>query len=131
MSCSETLEKLLMIKLKREEDKNRFCFFVKDGDELLCYRYNTLDFGFTISPFIFNYILKYNIEKYQPDEHTEILKNNFYVNNLHETNYHPEELIKFYKIVIDRLREGNFNVRSCNPTSEELESIMVNENTIS
>ena len=71
----------LMIKLKREEDKNRFSFFLKDGDELLCYRYNALIFGFTTSPFILNYILKYHIGQYQPDEYTEILKNNLFLDN--------------------------------------------------
>ena len=115
----------LMIKLKREEDKNRFCFFMKEEDELLCYRYNTLIFRFTTSPFILNYILKCHTEQYQPDEHTKILKNNFYVDNLHQTNNHPEELI-----AIDRLRESNFNEHSCNTKSEELKSIMAKENTI-
>ena len=119
-----------MIKLKRE-DKNRFCFFVKDGEELLFYRYYTLNFGFTTSPFILNYILKCHIERYQPDEYIKILKNNFYVDNIHQTNNHSKELIKFYKIAIDRFQSDNFNVRSCNTNSEELKSIIVKKNIIS
>ena len=51
--------------------------------------------GFTTCPFILKYILKYHIEHYQLDEYTEILKNNFYVDNLHQTNNHTEEMIKF------------------------------------
>ena len=42
--------------------------------------------------------MKYNREQYQPDKYTEILKNNIYVDNLHQTNNHPEELIKFIKL---------------------------------
>ena len=88
-------------------------------------------FVLTTSPFILNYVLKYHIEQYQPDEYTEILKNNFCVDNLHQINNHPEELIKFYKIAIDRLWVGNFNIHTCNTNSEELKSIVIKENTIS
>lgn len=40
----------LMIRLSLEEDKNRFCFFMKEGSRLVCFRYNTLLFGFNSSP---------------------------------------------------------------------------------
>ena len=50
-----------MIKLKTERDQNRFCFFIKKNNELICYRYKTLLFGFNVSPFILNFILQYHI----------------------------------------------------------------------
>ena len=45
----------LQIRLKLLRDKNRFCFFLKDGDRLRSFRYNTLLFGYCCSPFILNY----------------------------------------------------------------------------
>ena len=86
---------------------------------------------FTTSQLILHYVMNYHTEQYQPNEYTEILKNNFYVDNLHQTNNHPEELIKFYKIAIDRFMGNNLNVRSCSTHSEEFKSIMVKKNTIS
>ena len=49
----------LQIKLKLLSDRNRFCFFVKFGDKLVCYRYTTIIFGFNASPFILNYVVKF------------------------------------------------------------------------
>ena len=44
----------LMIKLKSEVDKNRFCFFVREGENVVCFRFTTY-FGFVASPFILNF----------------------------------------------------------------------------
>lgn len=49
-------------------------------------RYNNFIFGFTTNPFIRNYIFKYYLEQYQLDVCTEMLKNNFYVDNLQQTS---------------------------------------------
>ena len=42
----------LQIKLKSERDKNCFCFFVRDGERIRCFRYTTIIFGFISSPFM-------------------------------------------------------------------------------
>ena len=47
----------LQIRLKNLADKNRFCFFLRDGDKIRCFRYNTLIFGYCSLPFILNYII--------------------------------------------------------------------------
>ena len=38
----------LMIKLGSLEDGNRFCFFIKEGNKLVCSTYTTIIFGFMI-----------------------------------------------------------------------------------
>ena len=35
-----------MIKLGSLEDRKRFCFFMKEGNKLVCFRYTTIIFGF-------------------------------------------------------------------------------------
>jgi len=57
----------LQIKLKSERDKNCFCFFIKDGDRIRCFRYTTIIFGFISSPFMLNYIVKYIADLYPQD----------------------------------------------------------------
>ena len=49
---SDRKQVFLQIMIAREEDKNRFCFFMKEGDELVAYRYRAIIFGFNVSPFI-------------------------------------------------------------------------------
>ena len=48
----------LRIKLKSLEDRNRFCFFMREGNRIVCYRFNTILFGFNASPFVLNFIIK-------------------------------------------------------------------------
>ena len=57
----------LMIKLKELADRNRFCFFMRKGDKLICYRYKTLIFGFNSSPFILNYVIRDLANKFPSD----------------------------------------------------------------
>ena len=64
----------LMIKLKSIRDKNRFCFFMKDGDELICYRYTTIIFGYNASPFILNYVIKHFANFFPNDECSEMIR---------------------------------------------------------
>ena len=72
----------LMIRLNPEKDKNRFCIFLKVGDELICFKFTTLIFGFKASPFIQNFVLKHHAERFPTYSCTEIILNNFYVDNL-------------------------------------------------
>ena len=117
----------LMIKLKLLRDKNRFCFFWKEGDKLICYRYKTLIFGFIASPFILNYVIKHHVSKYVNDECTQMLKNCFYVDNLNKTSNNKEKLIHLYKEAVRRMSEGNFDLRSCNTNCNELKELMIKD----
>ena len=64
----------LMIRLNSEKDENRFCILPKVGDELICFRYTTLIFGFNASPFIQNFLLKHHAERFLTDSCTDIMK---------------------------------------------------------
>ena len=60
---SDIKQAFLQIRLARETDNNRFCFFLHDEDRLVTYHYKII-VGFNASPFILNYVLKYHAEKY-------------------------------------------------------------------
>ena len=120
----------LMIRLKTEGDQNRFCFFIKKNNELICYRYKTLLFRFNTRPFILNFILQYYINRYPDDEYMRIIKNNFYVDNLIVSDNDNSKLMYIYKIAVNRLQEGNFSLRSCNSNSKELKAPMEKDNSL-
>ena len=114
----------LMIKLKSIRDKNRFCFFVKEGNELVCYRYTTIIFGFNASPFILNYVLKHFASSFPDDECTRMLNSCFFVDNLVKTSNSIEQLTELYQTSVCRLAKGNFDLRSCNSNNDDLKSLM-------
>ena len=82
---SDIKQAFLMIKLSNEQDKNRFCFFWKRGNKLVSYRYRTVVFGYTSSPFILNYVMKHHASTYPDYKCMQILVNKFYVDNLTTT----------------------------------------------
>ena len=61
---ADICKEFLMVKLKSEVDKNRFCFFVKEGENV-CFQYTTLIFGFVASPFILNFLIQFYLDKYK------------------------------------------------------------------
>ena len=127
---SDIKQAFLQIRLASETDKNRFCFFMRDGDRLVTYRYKTIIFGFNASPFILNYVLKYHADKYAEDEFSKILKENLYVDNMLVTSNDINFLKKVYTETQRRLEEGGFTLRSWNSNSKELQSIMTDQGNI-
>ena len=124
MLSGDIKQAFLMVKLADEYDKNRFCFFWKRGNKLVCYRYKTIVFGYTSSPFILNYVMKHHAKSYPEDKCMEILDNNFYVDNLVVTGYNIDELHELYKLCSSRMHEGGFTLRSWNSNSIELRETM-------
>ncbi|CAL4128735.1 unnamed protein product, partial [Meganyctiphanes norvegica] len=114
----------LMIKLKHLHDRNKLCFFMRDGNKLICYRFTTLIFGLNASPFILNYIIKYHANQFPNDECTQMLLNNFFVDNMVKTHNSIDKLKQLYKTSAERMALGNFDLRSCNSNSEELRNVM-------
>ena len=127
---SDVKQAFLMVKLNNEDDKNRFCFFWKRGNELVAYRYKSIVFGYTSSPFILNYVIKHHAENYPADKCTEILTNNFYVDNLIVTGNDVNELRELYDLSYNRMKEGGFILRSWNSNSIELRSQMKTDNRL-
>ena len=110
---SDIKQAFLMIHLKDEVDRNRFCIFMKDSNgRLVAYRYKTIVFGFTSSPFCLNYILKHHASSYPNDEIVKLLCNNLYVDNFLVTSNDPSFLKQVYYKSMERLREGGFELRS-------------------
>ena len=120
----------LQIKLKLIEDRNRFCFFLKEGNVLKCYRYKTLIFGFCTSPFILNHVLKYIADLGNQDDCANMIKNNFFVDNLAKSSNDLVKLTNLYKECSDRLGKNHFDLRSCNTNSETLRNIMKNDDRL-
>ena len=120
------LEKaFLQIKLKLLRDKNKFCFFLKDGDKIRCFRYNTLLFGYVCSPFILNYVLRHIAGLYPEDDCTHIMRSCFFVDNLVTTSNSSEKLISLYKECSARLSDVHFNLYSCNTNCHVLRDVMI------
>ena len=71
-------------------------------------------FGLAASPFVLNYVLKYHINKYKNDICSQVLLSSFYVDNLIVTNSDPQILESIYKMSVERLAEGGFELRSWN-----------------
>ena len=93
---SDIKQAFLQIRLAKEEDKNRFCFFMKEGECLVAYHYKTIMFGFNVSPFILNYVIRHHAETFREDEFSQVLKSNFYVDNLLVTHNSEKMLLKVY-----------------------------------
>ena len=121
---SDIKQAFLQIKLAKEEDKNRFCFFMKEGERLVAYRYKTIIFGFNASPFILNYVIRHHAETFREDEISQVLKSNFYVDNLLVTHNSEKMLLKVYQECLSRMKKGGFYLRSWNSNSQELQPIM-------
>ena len=124
---SDIKQAFLQIRLARETDMNRFCFFMHVGDRLVTYRYKTIFFSFSASSFILNYVLKHHAEKYAGDEFSKILKENIYVDNMLVTSNTLSFLKEVYTETQNRLGEGGFTLRSWNSNSKELQSIMTDQ----
>ena len=122
------LEKaFLQIRLKLLRDKNRFCFFLKDGDRIRCFRYNTLLFGYVCSPFILNYVIKHIAGLYPDDDCSSMMRSNFFVDNLAITSNSSEKLIHLYKECSSRLSKVHFNLQSCNTNCNVLRDVMIKD----
>ena len=127
---SDIKQAFLMVKLKNEVDKNRFCFFWKRGDKLVAYRYKSIVFGYTSSPFILNFVMKHHAETFPDDKCKEILANNFYVDNLLITGNDLVEMEKLYNLAFDRMKNGGFTLRSWNSNSVELRDQMASDDRL-
>jgi len=121
----------LMIRLRLESDKNRFCFFLRDGDQLRCYRYTTIIFGFVSSPFILGCILKFHAARFPQDRCRSMMEERFYVDNLVMSDADPDVLTELYSTCRVRLQQGGFELRACNSNCNSLRDQMSRDGTLS
>ena len=110
---------------------NRFCFFMYNATgELECYRYRTIVFGYTSSPFCLQYILKFHASLYHRDSISDLLTNNLYVDNFLVTADSPEFLQEVYTESRRRLSEGGFDLRSWNTNEPKLAEKLIADDTM-
>ena len=111
----------LMIGLRDEEDKNRFCLLWRDkNNKLIAYRYRTIVFGYVSSPFILGQVIKTHLQKYPQDECSGVLTNNLYVDNLFVTGDCPQRLRELCDTACERMADGGFELRSWVSNSPDL-----------
>ena len=125
---SDIKKAFLMIKLKLESDRNKFSFFWYKDSKIVAYRYTSIVFGFSSSPFILNAVMKFHASLYPDDLCTQVLLHSFFVDNLIITNNHPEQLQELYAECNKRMREGGFVLRSWNSNCNALVSIFESDN---
>ena len=102
-----------------------FVFFGRGGSKLVKYRYRTIVFGYTSSPFILHYVMKYHAKQFPKDKSSELLSNNFYIDNLIITSNQLDELKQLYNETYSRMAARGFELRSWNSNSREMREIMM------
>lgn len=110
----------LQIRLKKEEDRNRFCFFWEMDGTLCTFRYTSIIFGLSVSPYILNAIIRFHSEKYESDLCSYLMKNNLYIDNFIFSSSSLETLFNVFQTITSRLAEGGFDLCSWNSNSHEL-----------
>jgi len=120
----------LMIKLNLDSDKNKFTILWQDRTgRLIYYRYTSIVFGFTSSPFILQYVIRHHLQKFESDKCFEILKNGMYVDNLFYTGNDTNELLNLYRQASERMSAGGFDLRSWSSNCSELDATFRDEGT--
>ncbi|KAL7631639.1 UNVERIFIED_CONTAM: hypothetical protein RMT77_018057 [Armadillidium vulgare] len=121
----------LQIRLKLERDRNLFCFFWQEGEELLTFRYTSIIFGLAVSPYVLCAVIKHHALKYPSDLCSSLLINNLYMDNFLYTCSSVEEMKIVFQQTTSRLREGGFDLCSWSSNNRELRGIFQQENKIS
>ena len=121
----------LQIHLKKEEDKNRFCFFWEKDGKLVTYRYATILFGLAVSPYVLGAVVRHHASQYPPDLCSHILMNNLYVDNLIFTHSSLDTLKNVFLQATSRMEEGGFNLCSWNSNNPELQALFEEKGKLS
>ena len=121
----------LQIRLKKEEDRNRFCFFWEEAGVLHTFRYTSIIFGLAVSPYILGAVIKHHAKQYPPDLCSSLLQNNLYMDNFIFSNSSVSALNDIFHQTTTRMSEGGFDLCSWNSNCDELRNLFESENKIS
>ena len=130
MLLADIEKAFLNIFLKSDNDKNRLCFFWREGSELIVYRYRTIIFGLNCSPYVLHAVIKHHLSQYVETETVHTLKDRLYVNNFVYSTSCLETLTKVYNESREIMEQGGFNLHSWNTNSESLKDIMTRQGTL-
>ena len=117
----------LQIRLKLEEDRNRFCFFWEENGELRMYRYASIIFGLAVSPYVLGAVIQHHARQYPSDLCSSLLMNNLYMDNFLYTSSSLDSLQEIYHLTTSRMKEGGFDLCSWNSNSVELRELFERE----
>lgn len=94
---SDIKQAFLQIRLAADEDKNRFSILWQNKEgSLRAFRYASIVFGLSASPFILNFVIKYHLSSFDYDKVTKILDSGFYVDNLFFSGNCIDDLSNIY-----------------------------------
>ena len=128
MVMSDIRQAFLQIRLASEKDKNRFSILWQTSDgKLRAFRYNTIVFGLSASPFILNFVIKHHLSQFGDDLVSKILNSHFYVDNLFCTSNDVAFLQTFYKQSCTRMMQGGFELRSWTSNNDSLRALFVSD----
>ncbi|KAG1655032.1 putative ATP-dependent RNA helicase DDX56 [Nymphon striatum] len=117
---SDIRKAFLMIRLKNEEDKNRFSFLIKKDGKFYPYRYKTIVFGFISSPFILNFVLKLLGNKEPLDLSSLMLKDYLYVDNLIFSSSNLNATVDACLNIDERLAQAGFQLKGWNSNNHKI-----------
>ncbi|XP_076081076.1 uncharacterized protein LOC143051991 [Mytilus galloprovincialis] len=115
-----------------DRDVTRFFWLSKPTDpnsDLTTYRFKSVLFGATCSPFILNAVLSKHLNNH-PFDFTEKLTKDLYVDNIVSSFESEEELLKYFKLVRSLFADGGFNLRSWASNSQLLQVLARTENVM-
>lgn len=121
----------LQIRLKLERDRNLFCFFWQEGEELQTFRYTSIIFGLAVSPYVLCAVIRQHAQKYPSDLCSSLLINNLYMDNFLYTCSSIDEMKKIFHQTTSRMSEGGFDLCSWNSNSSDLRNLFERESKIS
>lgn len=123
----------LQIGLHQEDrDVTRF-LWLSDSDDisspLITYRFKSILFGATSSPFILNATLLKHF-KVNPSDTAQVLERDLYVDNVLSSFDEKQRVIGFYHESRELLAKGGFNLRSWNSNCENLRTVASKEGVL-
>ena len=115
-----------------DRDYTRFLWLSTPSDphsELVTYRFKTVLFGSTSSPFMLNATLYYHLNSYDtPTAHD--MKQNLYVDNIISGCNTEEQAVQYYEEARSIMNQAKFNLRSWASNSSQLRSLAKAEGTV-
>ncbi|XP_053388749.1 uncharacterized protein LOC123533693 [Mercenaria mercenaria] len=126
-AVSTDIEKtFLNVRLDKEDrDMTRFLWLSDPGNPdspFTTYRFKSVLFGATCSPFILNATLLKHLENNASSWVSRFLKRDLYVDNIISSFSTEEEVLKFFRETRDLMLNGGFNLRSWASNSQQLRS---------
>lgn len=132
-AVSSDIEKaFLSVQLHHDDrDVTRF-FWLSNPDDpnskLQVYRFRSVLFGATCSPFILDAVIRKHLNNHKCDT-TDLLRKCLYVDNILTSVSDEITLLNFYNEAREILKQATFNLRSWSSNSQTLRSVTENEGT--